>query len=362
MENNTRIKFDDTSTINAFPRNDWEIEANSNLNGGASYLGFNDCGQSSQGGCATDLVFAVESGARQNALYVESDGDVGFGTANPVVRLHTIDGDTPALRLEQDGSSGFAPQTWDVAGNETSFFVRDATNGSTLPFRIEPGVASNMLYLDSNERVGVGTSSPDSTLHVLRTDGTAKLHVEEGSGSTAARTLLNLENNGQLSFSLSRSDGTAGTWSFTHNGSQFNISKGGTGANELALFDNGNLEARGTITGNIANPSSKSLKTDFVPIEPSEVLARLKGLPIQKWRYKDRDGEVHLGPFAEDFSEAFGVGDDGKIYLVDANGVALAAIQALQQEGEEKDQRIDRLESEIEKLNLFVRQLSGDQP
>ena len=56
----------------------------------------------------------------------------------PVVDLHVIDGNTPTVRLEQDGSSGFTPQTWDLAGNETNFFIRDATNGSTLPFRITP--------------------------------------------------------------------------------------------------------------------------------------------------------------------------------------------------------------------------------
>jgi len=206
MENNTRIKFDDTSTINSFPRNDWEIEANSNLNGGPSYLGFNDCGQSSQGGCASDLVFAVEAGARTNALYVESDGDVGFGTSNPVVRLHTIDGDTPALRLEQDGSSGFAPQTWDVAGNETSFFVRDATNGSTLPFRIFPGSASNTLTIKDGN-VGIGTTTPDG-------DG---LEIERG-GSSAQRILLRLKNNGAPQSEFENS-GSGITWRFGQNGS-----------------------------------------------------------------------------------------------------------------------------------------------
>ncbi len=52
MENNTRIKFGDTSNA-PFPNNDWEIEANSNLSGGLSYLGFNDCGNAdNDGGCA----------------------------------------------------------------------------------------------------------------------------------------------------------------------------------------------------------------------------------------------------------------------------------------------------------------------
>jgi|GEM_PF-724508 len=204
-ENNTRIKFDDTSTLNSFPRNDWEIEANSNLNGGASYLGFNDCGQSSQGGCATDLVFAVEAGVRQNALYVESDGDVGFGTSNPVVRLHTTDGDTPALRLEQDGSSGFAPQTWDVAGNETSFFVRDATNGSTLPFRIFPNSPSNALVI-KNGNVGVGSLNPSDDLCV---------DVAGGNGGVSIVSDTNLP---QLTIDNQAVASSDGKWRFRVNG------------------------------------------------------------------------------------------------------------------------------------------------
>jgi len=235
MENNTRIKFDDTSTINSFPRNDWEIEANSNLNGGPSYLGFNDCGQSSQGGCASDLVFAVEAGARTNALYVENDGDVGFGTSNPVVRLHTIDGDTPALRLEQDGSSGFAPQTWDVAGNETSFFVRDATNGSTLPFRIRPGAGSNSLVIDSDDDIGIGVLSPSASLHVKRTSGNATFQLETTASATAQ---FNLVNGG-------------GEWQMIHGaGGAYNLNRVGVAGNQFVFSPNGNLDIQGTLTTN----------------------------------------------------------------------------------------------------------------
>ena len=68
-----------------------------------------------------------------------SAGRIGFGTATPVLDLHVVSGNTPALRLEQDGSSGFTAQTWDVAGNEAVFFIRDVTSGSRLPFKIQPG-------------------------------------------------------------------------------------------------------------------------------------------------------------------------------------------------------------------------------
>lgn len=158
-ENNLRIHFQDTSSSASFPTNDWRIVANDSANGGANYLAFEDSNAARQ-------PFRVEAGARANALYVESDGDVGIGTSNPVVELHTVSGNTPTLRLEQNGSNGFAPQTWDLAGNETNFFLRDATNGSTLPLRIRPGAPTSAIDVAADGNVGIGTASPDGNLDV----------------------------------------------------------------------------------------------------------------------------------------------------------------------------------------------------
>lgn len=141
-ENNVRLHFDDTSSSASFPANDWRIIINDSSNGGANYFAIEDA-------TSGRVPFRVEAGAPSNALYVESDGDIGIKTANPVVDLHIVEGNTPTVRLEQDGSSGFTPQTWDVAGNEAGFFIRDATNGSTLPFRIRPGSPSNSLHIQS---------------------------------------------------------------------------------------------------------------------------------------------------------------------------------------------------------------------
>ena len=90
----------------------------------------------------------IEAGAGNNALYIDSSGgNVGMGTSTPVVELHVTDGDSPTLRLEQNGSNGWTPQIWDVAGNETNFFVRDVTNSSKLPFKIKPGAPDNSLFI-----------------------------------------------------------------------------------------------------------------------------------------------------------------------------------------------------------------------
>ena len=107
-ENNLRIKFDDTSTAASFPRNDWQLTANDSANGGASKFSIDDISGSR-------TPFTVEANARSHSLYVDDGGRLGLRTSTPSVEIHTIDGDTPTLRLQQDGSSGFAPQTWDVA-------------------------------------------------------------------------------------------------------------------------------------------------------------------------------------------------------------------------------------------------------
>ena len=171
-ENNLRIKFDDTSVAASYPRTDWQLTANDSANGGASKFSIDDIS-----GNRTPLT--VEANSRSHALYVDDGGRIGSRTSTPSTEFHTVDGDTPTVRLEQDGSSGFAPQTWDVAGNETNFFVRDVTNGSSLPLRIRPGAPTSSLFIDAEGNVGVGTSSPASRLDIV-----GALEVSDGATVT----------------------------------------------------------------------------------------------------------------------------------------------------------------------------------
>src|SRR5947207_11039708 len=98
--------------------------------------------------------------------------------------------------------------------------------------------------------------------------------------------------------------------------------------------------------------SDRNVKTNIEPIDQRDVLARVAKMPIEKWNYKDDDASVrHIGPMAQDFHAAFGLGDTDKaIYTVDGNGVALASIQALYQIVQEKDQKIAGLESRLAEL------------
>ena len=175
-ENNLRIHFQDTSTSASFPTNDWRIVANDSSNGGASYLAFEDSNAGRQ-------PFRVEAGAQANTLYVESDGDVGIKTANPVVDIHVVEGNTPTLRLEQDGSDGFTPQTYDIAANEANFFIRDVTNGSRLFFRSKPGAPEDSIFIAADGDIGLGTDNPGAPLEVRRSDSFVFFRMTATGGS-----------------------------------------------------------------------------------------------------------------------------------------------------------------------------------
>src|SRR2546423_2257216 len=155
-ENNLRILFMDTS-VAPFPSNDWQLTANDSASGGANKFSIDDV-------TGPKTPFTVTAGAATDSIFVASTGKVGFRTSTPVLDLHVNTGDTPAIRLEQNASSGFSAQTWDVAGNEANFFVRDVTGGSRLPLRIRPGAPTSSIDISATGKVGVGTASPGSNL------------------------------------------------------------------------------------------------------------------------------------------------------------------------------------------------------
>jgi hypothetical protein len=172
-ENNLRIHFQDTSNSASFPSNDWRITINDSGNGGGNYFSVDDATYGS-------VPFKIEAGAPSSSLYVESWGRIGLGTATPEMALHIVNGETPGLRLDQDGTGGWTPQVWDVAGNESHFFIRDVTNSESIPFKIEPATPTDTLALAGSGYVGIGTTQPTAKLHV-EGDAFVKGNLEVGS-------------------------------------------------------------------------------------------------------------------------------------------------------------------------------------
>jgi trimeric autotransporter adhesin len=116
----------------------------------------------------------------------------------------------------------------------------------------------------------------------------------------------------------------------------------------------------GTVYANgFALTSDRNAKENFKPIDPRTVLAKVAALPVTEWNYKTEDKDSqHIGPMAQDFQAAFQLSaDDKHISVVDEGGVALAAIQGLDQKVEEKDVRIQSQAAEIAELKARLDRL-----
>ena len=112
--------------------------------------------------------------------------------------------------------------------------------------------------------------------------------------------------------------------------------------------------------GSWANQSDRDAKTGFAAVDGMDVLKRVAEMPIERWSYEAQDAAIrHIGPSAQDFYAAFEVGEDERyISAVDADGVALAAIQGLYQIVQEKDAQITALEARLAALEQLVQELS----
>ena len=101
------------------------------------------------------------------------------------------------------------------------------------------------------------------------------------------------------------------------------------------------------------------LKKDFQAIDGSKVLSLVAKLPITTWRYEWEDSDViHMGPMAQDFYEAFGLGGNEKVITTqEADGVLFAAVQALTLEIIEKNEQIEELQLKYAELFERIKKL-----
>jgi hypothetical protein len=100
------------------------------------------------------------------------------------------------------------------------------------------------------------------------------------------------------------------------------------------------------------NASDENLKENFQPVDGEEILEKIEQLEITQWNYKTESDEVtHIGPTAQDFKEAFGVGSNDKsISTIDPSGVALVAVKELRKENKELKAQVAELKKMVEEL------------
>jgi hypothetical protein len=101
--------------------------------------------------------------------------------------------------------------------------------------------------------------------------------------------------------------------------------------------------------------SDRNPKENFVNLDTIDVLRHVAAMPITRWNVKGVPGQQHIGPVAQDFYAAFGLGvDDLHIAAGDMCGVALVAIQGLNAKVEEQQREIAELRERVQKAEALA--------
>lgn len=320
QKSSPRLVLDDTG-IGSY---DWELRTN-----GIEFL-LSDS-------ASNTVPLVVSATAPSNSIYIAADGKIGLGTATVPYALTIGDGTNSPTEL----AIRSADAQWKIGAYGSALRFVDTLHGrETLALQTSTG------------NVGVGTGGPQNPLHVFRSDGTAKVLVEEGNGSVIGRNLFQLKNNGPATFRFDNTSNGTG-WGFGQivAGNRFFVSAFGASALAMTVDASGNMVLSGALT----QGSDRATKENIADVDPRAVLAEVRALPISTWSYKGAAGVSHIGPMAQDFSAAFGLGEDDRhIAPLDAAGVALAAIQALSLELRQRDTTIRVLESRVDALTTAL--------
>lgn len=289
-----------------------------------------------------------------NKSFVNSVSAVSLSVSNNAIitpAQTTFNGVNGLLVTTSNASAGAIPMTG--VGTRMMFYPRKAA------FRA--GEVSSDNWDDANigeHSVAMGNNSQakgDSSLAI----GDNVYATGLGSQAIGAYVSASGTSSTALGFAAS-TNGHAG--SFVYGDSAGNIFSpfGSNTDNEFAVRAKGGFRFRTSTDlangcnlapggGSFACTSSKSLKENFLPLSGSDVLSRLRKIPVMQWNYTGEGQKIHhIGAFAEDFYREFRLGtDDKSIGLLDIAGVNTAAIKALDERTENLQRENNRLKSEI---------------
>jgi hypothetical protein len=292
-------------------------------------------------------------GGLTNLNAAQLSGGVPAGVSLPAANL------TGALPAISGASLTSLP-----AGNLTG--ALPAISGASLTSLNGSAIASGTIplaRLPALNLVNISGALPASTSYTVQGDTTGGINsavalvVNNDTNSGDAPALRLIGNGGENSGVLSVS-----SQNFQRTGliAQF----GNSNAFVVSITNDGTIYCKATVLS-----SDRNVKENFQALDARSVLDKLAAMPVTEWNYKDDPTDKkHIGPVAQDFQAAFGLNgaDDKHISTVDEGGVALAAIQGLNQKLNEKDARIHEqgdeiaeLKSRLEKLEQLMTENKG---
>ncbi len=311
--------------------------------GGAANDIFNDSiGSTIGGGLQND----VASNSSYSVISGGNNNDVGANAP-----YATIAGGREN-RVADFAANAFVAGRLARANHRGAFVWADDTNA------VFASSAPNQFLIRASGNVGINVTNPVKTLHV---NG----NIQIGNAAVWTNASMNsLINFGDANFCYVGEFGgddlmefRAGLSNQPNKGFYFRIGNVGLGTvpttNIIQTAGGAFCAMNGTAW---VNSSDKNQKDGFQAVDTADILNRVAALPISTWHYKSEGADQrHIGPVAQDFHAAFGVGyGDTSISTVDADGVALAAIQALAKRNDELKKENEALRAEVEAIKRKI--------
>ena len=288
-DDDIRVEFIDTTPgASPFPGNDWALLINDIVSGGLDRFSIADLNDGT-------VPFTIEAGAPDNALWITEVGNVGLGTMFPRDELHITSATFPAVTLEQDTSGGLPAADWRISGSHNGLAI---AQDQFAVFRLQQNVPPGSFVMESNGDLGLGTGvgvggPAAAPLHILRTDNSARVLVED-TGASGAQELFKLSNNGGSYFTFENTDAGT-TWFFTHENSapnRFIIADAVADGPEMSLTAEGDL----TIPGQLFTAGSCAAGCDRV----FDADYPLPSIPEQAAMMRAKKHLPAVGPTPED--------------------------------------------------------------
>jgi len=259
-----------------------------------------------------DSRYGVIGSGFGNNIRSQSGGFIGGGVVNQLGGTNL--GGSSALTTNAHNAIVGGAENWIAAGAANSFIGGGLENfiGQDVMFATVPGGRGNQVTGDYSFAAGRNARANHDGTFVWGDSASAVL------ASTSSDQFI-VRARGGMWFGTNNSPSIPA-------GRFINTSAGGF------------LSTGGAWT----DSSDRNAKENFQPVDRREILERVTRLPVATWNYKAEASAVrHIGPVAQEFYSSFGVGqDDQHIAPLDANGVALAAIQGLNQKLEDENQAL----------------------
>jgi hypothetical protein len=277
--------------------------------------------------------FGTIAGGSENSIENAEGAAIGGGFSNSAAGLYSV---VPGGRENiAAGEASFAAGDSAQALYDNSF-VWEGGFGDATNF------APDQFVVDAAGGMFINTSEGEASLNV---GGGVKV-----TGGLSTDTL-------SISNSLQVSNGGISAPNGPLSGLSLNVAGTVTAGGDGNFT--GNLSAH-----NFSGSSDRNIKDHFAPVNAVEILDKVAALPISSWNFKTEEATRHIGPMAQDFYGAFKVGPDDKhITTVDEGGVALAAIQGLNQqfqalkvELKRKNDENAQLQARLERLEKLLLQ------